>query len=668
MLVRVEPVGAASYLVEVSDCGRPAFRRIGALCVQPLLEVDDFSAIPEPQRAAFAQLEGWLKRTPDAVVLPSPLPPALGAIRALDPPFGRAPVALLFALFGAAAASLTAARWKRIRPPSDAWPAWEAPRTAGSRLLRAAGGVALAWTPPRWRGPMAAAAGLAALAGVLRGCFGAFDLHHYRLGVLWVAAVAVDPSEVAHYGPGYVEVLAPVVRAVVRLSGAAADQALFGVSAGLGVLLPVLTFVLARNVGLRGRPAIAAALVAAVDPVAVRFAASEAYHNLVLALSLGAATAVTAGVRLAANPPLPGWDGAVRGSDGVVRGWPEGGGFGLRGVAAKAWRRAPVAGCVLAAAGLVTQGVRVHPSGWLPLGLALLVGLASPAPAGLRWRVVTLAVAVTGSAVLAVDGAVIHRVLDGLAAGDLFRGGTNASDAAPPALLAASAAVLAGVISRQRALGIVAALHLVAWLATRGGFGQSASWQASYDWLYLPVLLTFGAALASRWVRPFRGAGLFFTAGLAFWATTRAPVAVVADDTPRLERRALAGWLRGLPADCRTVHVGFVSGDDLLLPTYAAPAPEPRRFVRLDARAALDAPTALGAVGCTFYVRTSLCATAAGGAACAEAERQLRLDPEPVFARAVPALPAERYPGAERSGGVMSVSIEVYRVRGTVGH
>src|SRR5205823_6022970 len=64
---------------------------------------------------------------------------------------------------------------------------------------------------------------------------------------------------------------------------------------------------------------------------------------------------------------------------------------------------------------------------------------------------------------------------------------------------------------------------------------------------------------------------------------------------------------------------------DLFLPTYAASTRPQSAFVRLDLRHDIDLRSALGAIGCTFYLHTALCSTEQGSDACARIESQLEL-------------------------------------------
>ena len=98
-----------------------------------------------------------------------------------------------------------------------------------------------------------------------------------------------------------------------------------------------------------------------------------------------------------------------------------------------------------------------------------------------------------------------------------------------------------------------------------------------------------------------------------------------------------------LPAECRTLHVAFAGHQDLFLPTYAASARPQSAFVRLDLRHDIDLASALGAIGCTFYLHTSLCSTEQGGDACARIESQLEL--VPVTGASFPAVPRDRFVG-----------------------
>src|SRR5947199_357058 len=57
----------------------------------------------------------------------------------------------------------------------------------------------------------------------------------------------------------------------------------------------------------------------------------------------------------------------------------------------------------------------------------------------------------------------------------------------------------------------------------------------------------------------------------------------------------------------------------------------------------IDLASALGAIGCTFYLHTSLCSTEQGSDACARIESQLEL--VPVTGASFPAVPRDRFVG-----------------------
>ncbi len=87
-------------------------------------------------------------------------------------------------------------------------------------------------------------------------------------------------------------------------------------------------------------------------------------------------------------------------------------------------------------------------------------------------------------------------------------------------------------------------------------------------------------------------------------------------------------WLGGLPPSCRIAYVGFAGRRNLFLPTYVVSPPlGVDAIARLDGREAIDMQAVLGEVGCTYYVRSSLCSSAEGRPVCADVERQLALDP-----------------------------------------
>ena len=225
------------------------------------------------------------------------------------------------------------------------------------------------------------------------------------------------------------------------------------------------------------------------------------------------------------------------------------------------------AACLWASAGLFcAQAVRVHPAAWIPAALAPLAAAALPRlsrPARVRFGIVSLSVC--AAAVVATSASDVRDVLDAIQAGQLMNPVWRVPLAAW--FLVPAAPFLLAVAS-PRGPALLGAVLGVALLFTRATYDQSPLWQASFDCLYLPLLLVGAATLIP-----------------ASWSSSRAllPVALAALvglaalDGPRLwghttdheEYVWARRWLTTeLPPSCRLVYLGTAGRRNLFLPTY----------------------------------------------------------------------------------------------------
>jgi hypothetical protein len=542
--VRLSPPGAAPLEVEVAEPPGPAFRQVGRLRVSPILQIDDFRQVPAPQREAFERFAEWLGAHEGEVTfhgrvpLPVRLPPSVPRTPWL------LPAALLLLAVGA----------------------------RGARPARSEVGLAL---------------GLGVAALVLRGLLGVWGPHHINgQGPLWVLGATGRPHMLQDYGPGYAELFSPWTRLLPH----APDYAVFAVNALLAALVPVLAFALARGVGMERRHAALAGVLLMADPVAIRFAATEAYFPSIIALTTGAALALLAAASRA-----------------------------------RAGERLSPALLALAGALLAAQAARIHPIAWAPVALTPLIVFALPAPASLRHRLVRVvgAVALVGLVVVVTSGEALRTTLDSMLAGEVAR-----VRSMPPGFKLAAGLLLAALWQarrRERALAVLAALHLGAWLLTRQAYGQSRLWQQSFDRLYLllPLLaaVTLVPAALLRRRAVWLGAG---AAGLVLFALAAMPL-VRARTTEQLEYAWLRPRLAQRPPGCRVAHVAMAGRRTLLLPLYDRPPAS--AAVAFDLREPVEVSARLSEGGCIWYARTSLCASARGRPACEALEARLQLEP-----------------------------------------
>ncbi len=586
VVVHIEPVDAPAFDVEIAEGDGPAFRRVDRFRVSPLLEVEDFGAIPRPQRDAFERVVAFLAAHASEVTLAEPgvLAWTGAGSRQLDVGFGGP--WLMLAAIAILAAVLAGRRARRIAS-RDAQ--LFATTFAVSLVLRLVLG---AWGPLRING----------------------------MAPLWILGAASAPEETAGYGPGYPEIFA----AVARLAPTAPDTAIFVANAALSALAPALAFTLARSAALARSHAMLAALALAVDPIAIRVATSEAYFHPILALTLAASVV------------------AIDAASHAARG-----------------ERLRALGLAVAMALLLAQAARIHPSAWAPAALAPFAALACGESMTTRRRALgVVALGAIASAVIAItSGAALVAVAEHVARGDTFRPRAFLPGAAGAVVLVAFA-IACVRLPRARWLAIVAAIFLAVLFVTRKNYAQSDLWLASYDRLYLAVpIVAVAACIPPTWLaRRSVTAALIAVplVALGVWG----PFVLGGRTTEQLEYSWIRRWLTTLPPECRTTHVAFAARHNLLLPTYVASARANRMFVRIDARQPVNVAQALGAPGCAFYLRTSLCSTTGGRAACDDVERQLDL--EPIVRTSFPAVPDSTETTFDRD----SIDIVISRIAG----
>jgi hypothetical protein len=413
---------------------------------------------------------------------------------------------------------------------------------------------------------------------------------------LWVTGAARDPAAIATYGPGYVEIFGPIA----ALAPSSPDWAIFASNALLSALVPALAFALGRLAGVSRRAALAAALLLAIDPVALRMAATESYFPAIIFLCTGAGVALL-----------------VAGSEMEVGG---------------RWR---AAACVGAAGLLLVQAARIHPSAWGLIATVPFVILAGGAGSLPRRILVFLASAgIIGGLLVVISGDVLLDILGNV------RGGTLMRPPAPPSLrplacIAVAAAAYA-VLAPQRWLAVAAGLSVAGLLMTRHVYGQSWIWQHCYDRLYLtvPVVAAVGAVPVALWRH--RSIVLAFTllVGVA-WFRIGLPI-ISARTTDHLEYRWLREQLAQLPPECRVIHLASAGKRGLVLPTYVGP--RFRAAVAMDEHEPHTIAEGLAPAACLYYVHTSLCSSAEGRPACEALERRLAL--VPVARASFPARPS----------------------------
>jgi hypothetical protein len=541
IVLRLAPEGAPTLDVEViargPDANR-AFEHAGKLGVSPRLEVPEFQDLPAPQRESFARLLAWLRAHEGEV--------AFGAV---ELPVSRdgAPRAAIFCVLVGLALAAIASRRRRVDRDD---------LLVGAALFAASLTVHLTLGP--W-GPF----------------------HVNGQGPLWILGAVASPHELLGYGNGYAAILGPLARALPGHE----DTAIFAANAALSALFPLLVFALARSVGVvRGCAALVAS-VAAMDPVGVRFGATESYLPLLIALDGASALSLLLMVTSFER-------GARRG--------------GL------AW--------LGAAACFACASSQVHPVALLGVALAPLIALAAPGERSGRRRLAFLMTAAACIGLAALVGIVLGDTnVRGALLGETASHARTGSAAALMAVVVIGAAVVARSATRARWLVPGAAAHVLAGLATMGAFGQSRLWQNAYLHLYALVPLVLVAALLPTSFAPRRISRLIALVAAMTLLSAACPV-TWRRTTEHEEARWLRRELASLPADCRVAFVQSEGRGVMFLPLY-----DPARLVRL-LGADVGTASALPGDTCTYYVHTSLCETREARDACEAVEHAMSLE------------------------------------------
>jgi hypothetical protein len=546
LVLRLSPEGSPPLDVEISRGAVQAFQRAGSLDVSPVLEVDDFRTLPLPEREAFEKLLAWLREHEAELDRQTRVPVVEHVVE-------RRPTAALIALLAAVALGVMGSVRSRIR-----------------------------------RADVLVGAAFAALSLTLRLAFGPWGPFHVNgQGPLWILGAATSPTELQAYGSGYPAILG----SVAHLFRAAPDTSIFAANALFAALFSPAAFALCRGLGMNRGPAAAVALIAAADPVGVRFSATESYFPLLVLLDTLAQVAL---VQAATS-----WVEADRGRAMVF------------------WA---------AAAGLAGAGAQVHPLALVPLALAPLITLALPGNATARTRLSLFGVStlVTGA------GAILGLFLGGTDLAAALHGDVANEALRPFAVGVAGIAFLGGCTMAcafprgVRWLAPSAAAHVLAAKATMSAFTQSTLWLHAYLHLYAVVPMAFVAAALlpdfSR-VRTRLGVagGLAFSVALVI-ACVACPV-VRQRTTQHDEYLWLREELRHVPPECRVAFVRSAGDVVMSIPLY-----DSKRWIRLTDESTEEDLATLRSPACTYYLHTSLCETAGGRAVCGRLERLLPLE------------------------------------------
>jgi hypothetical protein len=442
-------------------------------------------------------------------------------------------------------------------------------------------------------------------------------LHTNGYAPLFITGAARDPTALASYGPGYVEMFGPIA----AMAPENPDWAIFACNALLSALVPVLAFALGRLAGVTPRAAAAAALLLAIDPVAIRMAATESYFPAITLLCIGAGVGLLAATH--------------------------------ERVAESQWRMA--LGFV-AAGLLLVQAARIHPSAWGVVATVPFVVLAANVSATRRILALAAGAAITGGVLVAISGGVLVDVFANMRGGALMR--PSPPSLGPLVWVAAGTAAYA-ILAPRKWLAVAAGLSVAGMLMTRHLYWQSWIWQQSYDRLYLTVpLIAAAAALPARlWHRPGVVAVLAVLV-LFSWLRFGLPI-VAARTTDHLEYRWLREQIAGFPPHCRVVNVVCAGKRCLMLPTYVES--RSRAAVAIDPSRPHTIEEALSPAPCLYYVRTSLCSSDEGRPACEEVES--RLEMMPVARASFPARPSSGLIPYDRDP-VETLIARVERVRG----
>jgi hypothetical protein len=504
-------------------------------------------------------------------------------------------------------------------------------RLAGVPLLRP--DIGAAWTMPasvvllflalggrrsRPSTGLLPALAVAATALVLRLALGPWGpLHVNGHGPRFVAAAVREPADIAAYGPGYSEVFAPIA----ALVPSSPDWAIFACNALFSALLAPLALAIGRMTGVAASAAFLAAVLLAIDPIAIRMGATEAYFAAIAFLC----TAASATMLLALHEREAGGQ----------------------------WRAAAL---LLAAGLLLAQAARIHPCAWVLMATAPFVILAGEAGS---WRrrvlMFVAAAAVSGGMLLFTSASVLLDVLGNIRTGTVFR---PRSPSLSPLIWIALVAAAYAVFGPRPWLALPAGISVAAMVMTWHAFDASWIWRHSYFRLYLTLPLIAAVACGLPALRRQRWIALAVAPALVLaWIRFGLPI-ISARTTEHLEYRWVREQLARLPPECRVVHLAAAGKRVLILPTYVG---QSREAVAMDLRRPQTIEAALSPAACLYYVHSSLCSTADGRPECEAIERRLTLVP---IARASFAVRREFGPFSHDSDTVETMIARVERVDG----
>ncbi len=633
VIVRLQPRDAPTMDVEIANAPEGGFRRVGPLRVSPIISAI-YAELPAGQRRDFEALLTWLEGNYASLGLGLGPPPSELKTHRLESLGSRQSSAVARAPFEL--------RWLLLAP-------------LGLLLMLAARRRegARGWTRPRSRDAGAVFVIACAARSVL-GFWG--PLHANGMGPDWIQLTTGGAGvSLGNYGPGYPELLLPVVEWARAGLSFAPDYALFTVNVLLSGAAAALVYQLARRAGLAREPALLAGGLMALDPVQVRNAATEGYFTVIILFTLFASLAVQRAGQAWARR-----DGALARPTLVIALW-------------------------LAAAGLLAaQAARVHPIAWIPVALTpfagFLIGGDGDGAPGLFRRVgfVTIAGVAVGGIVLLtsygeielVRASVIGAKESGGSVGQFLRPQDLVAAGVFPLICVAALVASRGASSARRMLIVVGLVHLACVMMTRTNYGQSIFWRASYDRLFAPMI---ALGLASLWpvarepvvdqrAGDGAGSGEEGAAAAAEAANAESPpvrarvyVAVVGAlalmsalygpsmltrTTEQLEYRALRQQLSSFPAPCTVVYVGAVGASrNVTLPDLDLTRPQRFQGLAYRIRDKLPNQSIPALHGCLLYARSSLCSSAEGRALCEEVERRLPLA-EPMMSLELPARPS----------------------------
>jgi hypothetical protein len=553
-------------------------RGVGLL---PLGEFPDFRSAPQPVQQALSAVADCVERAPAL-----PFDEAAGGGPAEAPETGPPLPWRLFAGLGLALLLAVAAGRRR---------ACVGPITAMAALAAATLGVAYVAAPWTY-------------------------FHQNGHGPNWIGYAL---GERCVYGPGFRELFGWVAQAraaaapcwSARLSSGP-ESAVFLANGAMVALVPSCAWEICRRLGAPRALAWTVALAMAADPLLLRIAFTESYYAPLVALSF-LATSIALSAR----------------SLGVVR---------LRSLASlrslSPWTlRFAVA--TVAAGLVVAQAARVHPVGWIGLGIVPLAHLGRPGATRRLVLQASVATALVGGVVAATSWPSLIAVVRGEMGTQYLPEWLRASRSEAGLAIAAAlgSVLLAAAWPRARSqvrVRLLAAGALVAAAALGTSLLRlDVDWvQAAHARLFAAPGVALFVGLAARRLRraPPRarwlasgvllGAALLHVAVLARWMTVL--------PTDALELRLAMGWRERIPCGATVAALERAGIMELQLPVYPPLGTSARDlWLRLDATGAPPPLESLGASGQAFYYRSSLCSTATGRAWCETLEHEAALEP-----------------------------------------